>query len=160
MKKTGFIVFSENGHSLSIAEKIKKIIEKEKIQAEINQIKIESEEPVNAATSNFSFNEASGKVDKYDFIVFISFVTGFALNPVMKKYLSDMPEVRGSCGICIAAKQFKSKWTGGTQALKKMKKICRKKGMKIIGEGIFSRKMENYEELIKDQAEFILKALE
>lgn len=159
MKSVCFAVYSEKGHSAAIAEKIKKVLADENINTEIKRFRIKSEKPLNAVTSDFSIIDAPEGLEKFSLIVFVSFVTGFMLNPVMAKYLSDIEIKSGMPCICIAAKQFKSRWTGGNQAVNKMKKLCSAKGMKVVGSGIFSRKMENYDELIKDQADMIRKVL-
>ena len=141
--KIGLIVFSQNGHSMSIAGKIEKRLNNEKRDVNLEQIKINGNLTSNQV--DFSITEKPENPEKYDILVFISFVMAFSLNPVMKKYLDEIPDLSGKTAFCIAAKHFKSNWTGGNSAVNTMKRLCGSKGINVVETGILSKKKNNYD---------------
>ena len=67
------------------------------------------------------------KSDGYDIVIFASWVMAFSLNPVIKKYLSDLNALENKKIFCIVTQHFPYKWMGGTLALGQMKKLINTK---------------------------------
>jgi flavodoxin len=83
--KIGIIVYSQTGHTLSAA---KRLYEELKGNYSVNIERIEATREKN---NNFNFTfDKEPDISKYDTIIFCSYVEGFSLCPVMKKYLSKM----------------------------------------------------------------------
>ena len=60
----------------------------------------------------------------------------FALSLAMKTYLEQIPSLQNKKIALFVTKGTRFNWTGGNQAINKMKKICQSKGGIITGTGI------------------------
>jgi hypothetical protein len=63
-------------------------------------------------------------------------VRGYALDPAMRVYLDQMPEITGKSVACLITHAFPFAAMGGRQAVSQMTQICEAKGGHVIGSGI------------------------
>lgn len=124
----GIIVYSQTGHTLSVAEKLGKQLEEKGSTVSIEQIFISGE----AAPDKFEFTTAPD-VSPYDALIFGAPVQGFRLCTVMETYLQQLPALNGKETAFLITKQLPFSWTGGTKAVSTMKKICQDKGAQVRG---------------------------
>jgi len=69
-------------------------------------------------------------------LVFGAPVHAFSLAPPMKIYLEQIGSLQDKKIACFVTKGLKFNWTGGNQAIGKMKKIIESKGGKVVGTDI------------------------
>ncbi len=124
----GIILYSQTGHTLSVAEKLKKQLEEKGKNVTIQQVTISGE----AAPDKFTFT-STPDVDPYDAVIFGAPVQGFRLCAVMESYLQQLPAMEGKEAAFLVTKQLPFNWTGGTNAVSTMKKICQEKGARVKG---------------------------
>jgi flavodoxin len=145
--KIGIIVYSETDNTYSVATKLYNELNK---KCSVNLSRIEA-----------TRDKKNGliKIDNYpdtncDVIIFASYVEGFALNPVMKKYLTELNTLKDKQILCFVTEAFPYSWMGGNQAIKRMKDICTSKEANIINTGVIhwgkKNREENIDNLIKD----------
>ncbi|MBU4547928.1 MAG: flavodoxin, partial [Euryarchaeota archaeon] len=94
------------------------------------------------------------EVEKYDALIFGSPVHAFALSLAMKTYLEEIPSLHGKKIALFVTKGTRFNWTGGNQAINKMKKICQSKGGTIIGTGIVIWNKQRHEKIAELAREF------
>lgn len=126
--KTAIIIFSETGHTLSVGNQIRNKI----IGSDLFEIMVTRPNKNNRL--DFSFDRIPN-VEDYDNIVFGSFVEGFQLNPVMKRYIEDQ-DLKGKKIICFLTHYFPFKWMGGVSAMKQMVKAVEDNKGEILLTGI------------------------
>ena len=124
----GIILYSQTGHTLSVAEKLQKQLEEKGKKVTIQQVTINGE----AAPDKFEFTTIP-TVDPYDAVIFGAPVHGFRLSTVMEAYLQQLPSMEGKEAAVLVTKQLPFTWTGGTKAASTMKKICQEKGAHVKG---------------------------
>ena len=131
--KIGIIVYSQTEHTYSVATKLK-----EKLLAAEHETEIEKVIPIGEVQprqKEVKF-ENQPNVDAYDALIFGSPVHAFALAPAMKVYLEQIQSLQEKKIACYVTKNLPLNWTGGSQAINAMKKICESKGGSVIGTGI------------------------
>jgi flavodoxin len=151
----GIIVYSQTGNTHSVAEKIKEKLTTAQHTAEIERIKVVGD--VKPRQKDIQF-ETIPSVEQYDGIVFGAPVHAFSLAQVMSKYLDQIPSLAGKKIALFATKQLRFNWTGGNQAIKKMKKLCKSKEGTICGTGIVVWSSKDREQMINEVAEKISKS--
>jgi len=92
-------------------------------------------------------------VDTYDALVFGAPVQAFSLSPAMKSYLTQIASLKGKKAACFITKYLPFHWTGGNQAINKMKKICESKDGTVCGSGIVIWSSAHREKKITDVVE-------
>jgi len=150
--KIGIIVYSQTGNSNYVAGIIQEELAKKGHQVDVERVEIEGKIPVEP--EKFSITVAPD-VTPYDFIVFGSSVQAFSLNPAMATYLEKLPSLSGKKAACFVTKRLPGKWTGGTQALSKIKEICESKGAVVKAEEIFLWNNKKRDQMIQQLAENI-----
>ncbi len=131
--KVGIIIYSQTGNTNSVARRLQ-----EKLTAEGHTVGLEKVTITGEATpgsKDFQLN-STPEVEKYDAVVFGSPVQAFQLNPAMETYLEQIPTLAGKKTACFVTKRLPFHWTGGNQAVGKMKTICQTKGAEMVGSGI------------------------
>ena len=129
----GIIVYSQTGNTYSVAEKLK-----EKFSTSGHSVAIEKVVPSGDAhpgMKNVRFDSLP-VVEKYDALVFGAPVQAFSLSVVMSAYLKQLSSLSGKKTVCFVTKALPFYWTGGNNAINKMKSICELKGAKVIGTGV------------------------
>ncbi len=129
----GIIIYSQTGNTNSVALKLKDKLFTAGHSVGIERIEISGESGPRA--TNFQL-KTKPDVDKYDALVFGAPVQAFSLTPVMKSYLTQIPSLKGKKIACFVTKQLPFYWTGGNQALNKMKRICESKEGTVCGLGM------------------------
>lgn len=129
--KIGMIVYSEQGHTLSVIEKLYDELAKSGHDPHISRITIQGE----PQTNKFEIvnNPATGE---YDALVFAAPVQAFSLNPVMKSYLEKLPSLENKPTVYITTKQLIFRWTGGNRAIRTMQQITQAKDAQPLGSSI------------------------
>lgn len=131
--KVGIIVFSYTGNTASAADEIKKALSKKGHTVKIEMIETDGDAQKMKEDIRFRNKPKTGS---YDALILGSPVWGFTLPPVMKKYLEDLPPLKGKKCIPYVTKQLSPHWLGGNQSVKKMKKIVESKGGEVPGTGV------------------------
>lgn len=129
--KIGIIVYSEKGHTLSVAEKLKQKLFEAGHDTQIERIVVSGE----ATPGKFEII-SKPDITGFDAYVFASPVQAFSLNPVMKAYLDSLPQASGKPAAFLTTKQLPFHWTGGNRSIKTMETTCLAKGMNILGSSI------------------------
>jgi len=124
----GIIVYSQTGNTLEVARRLKEKLEKSGHAATVEQVTIIGEAP--PRTKTVQLNDIPDAAP-YDAIIFGAPVHAFALSPVMEAYLQQVPSFQGKTIACFVTKQLPFGWTGGNQALGKMKRLCETRGPKV-----------------------------
>jgi len=120
----GIIVFSQTGHTLSVAEKLKNALVVQGHSAVIEQVSVEGEvSPDKPVVLGSAPNTA-----KFDAVIFAAPVMGFMLNPAMKAYLSQMKELAGKKAGFLVTQQLPFGWMGGDRAVRAMSELVRARG--------------------------------
>jgi flavodoxin len=123
--KIGIIVFSKTNNTFSIAERLRADLAEKGLDAEIQRIVPENDDPGVKPPIVFS-NQPD--VSPYDVIVFASPVWAFSLAGVMKEYLEQVSSLQGKKVFSYVTKQLASKFTGGTKANRQIKSAVELKG--------------------------------
>ena len=143
----GVIYFSQSGNTHSVATKIK-----EKLQAQGHTVGVERLIVVGdfkPGQKDIQF-ETLPDIEQYDGIVFAAPVHAFSLCQPMKKYLEQVPSLKNKKVALYVTKQLRFNWTGGNQAINKMKKMCRTKEADVGESGIIVWSSNEREQMIND----------
>ena len=127
----GIIVYSQTGHTLSVAVKLEQALSAAGHAAKLEPV--ESSEPARPGATDVQLKTAPD-VDAYDALVFCSPVWGGALAPPMASYLEQIASLQGKRVACLVT-QFFPPALGGNQTLAQMKDICESKGAVVCGSG-------------------------
>lgn len=139
----GIIVYSQTGNTLSVAERVEKVLKEVGHTARVEKIEVEGEGYAVKLTS-------APDVAPYDTVIFATPVHGFSISPPMKIYLSALSDLSGKKVYCFVTQQLKKDWMGGNRAIKQIREACRKKGADIINSGIVHWSDDLREKQIED----------
>lgn len=131
--KIGVIVYSKTENTYSVAEKLQEKFQENGHQVGIERVVPEGEVPMKAKNVEF---QSKPELEQYDALIFGSPVHAFSLAPPMKMYLEQLDSLQDKKIACFVTKGLRFNWTGGNQAIGKMKKIIESKGGKIVGTDI------------------------
>ncbi len=129
----GIVVYSQTGNTYHVARELKEKFEAAGHAANIEQVSVTGEAPPRSKHVQLDVAPA---VEGYDALVFGAPVQAFALASAMNTYLEQLPALGSKKVACFATKQLPFYWTGGNQAIAKMKQICQAKGADVCGTGI------------------------
>lgn len=129
----GIVLYSQTGHTLEVAEKVK-----ERLIGEGHSVNLEQITVVGGRTPQTREFElgTQPEVGSYDAIVFGSAVEAFSLSQVLSRYLNNLESLQGKKVACLVTQQFPFPWMGGNRAIGQMKKICQSKGASICATGV------------------------
>ncbi len=127
----GIIVYSLTNHTLTVATHLK-----EKLAADGHSVTLERVETVGPAKPQFENADLKSKpvLDAYDAVVFACPVRGGVIPPPMKRYLEQIPSLRGKQAACLVTHFFQREW-GANQVLAALRQICESKGATVRGVG-------------------------
>lgn len=128
--KIGIIVHSYTGNTYEVAEKIQKKLLEDGKNVEIQRVRMVGGDKPKGKDIEL---ENPPEVDKYDALIFGSPVHAFSLSLAMRTYLEQIPSLQDKKIALFVTKNLRFNWTGGNQAINKMKKICQSKGGIIMG---------------------------
>jgi flavodoxin len=131
--KIGIVVYSQTEHTYSVAQKLQKRLQEKGKEVELERVVMKGEAQPGSKDMEF---EIIPEVEKYDALIFGSPVQAFSLARPMKAYLEQIPSLQGKKIALFVTKGVRFNWTGGTQAIGKMKKISQSKGGSIVGTDI------------------------
>ena len=128
--KTGIIVYSQTGNTLSVAEKLKEKLAAAGHSAEIEQVTIAG----GRKSGDRAFQlETRPDVAQYDALIFGSAVEAFSLSAVLATYLRGIGSLEGKKVACLVTQSFPYPWMGGNRAIRQMRRICESKGATVRG---------------------------
>jgi len=148
----GIILYSQTGNTHSVAAQIKEKLDAAGHSANIERLKVVGDFKPGQKDIQF---ETLPNVEQYDGIVFGAPVQAFSLSQVMTKYLKQVPSLKGKKVALYVTKHLRFNWTGGNQAINKMRRICKSKEGTICGSGIVIWGSVNREQMITGVAERI-----
>lgn len=131
--KIGIVVYSQTEHTYSVAQKLQEKLQEKGKEVELERVVMKGE--VQPGSKDMEF-EIIPDVEKYDALIFGSPVQAFSLARPMKAYLEQISSLQGKKIALFVTKGAPFNWTGGNQAISKMKKISQSKGGSIVGTDI------------------------
>ncbi|MBN2879954.1 MAG: flavodoxin [Clostridia bacterium] len=152
--KIGILVYSDTGNTLSVAEKIKKQIEKNGDSAAIERL---------TATKTGSGSDRDVQllnipdVSGYDKLVIGAPINGLMLCRPMQEYLAKHADLKGKDINCYVTQYFKRSIFGGTNGINHIKNQCAKKGGNMINTADIHWSSKAREEEIASAAELMAK---
>ncbi len=145
--KIGIIVYSQTGHTLSIAQKLYEGLIKNNHEVILEQITTQPTVKPNGSKPLLDFQP---KVNEYDMIYFGAPVEVFSLCSVMKTYLAKIDDLSGKKIKLFTTEHFPFPWMGGRQAIGKMKGLCIEKKGDVEGTLIINWTNKKREEQIEN----------
>jgi flavodoxin len=129
--KIGLIVYSQTGHTLAVALKLK-----EKLTTNGHTVTLERIETTGAVRPSDTHVElkTAPAIDAYDALVLGTPVWGGTPAVPMRNYLEKIPSLAGKKVACLVTGFFPAGW-GRNQAIAKMNASCEAKGATIHGSG-------------------------
>jgi flavodoxin len=127
----GIIVYSQTGHTLSVAIKLK-----EKLSADghiVNLERVKASGPTKPGATDIQLN-TKPNINAYDVLVLGSPVQGGTMPPAMTSYLEQVTALQGKRVVCLVTHLFPP-GVGANQTLKQMTEICESKGATVCGSG-------------------------
>ena len=121
----GIIIFSRTGNTLAVAQKVRDALLKKGHTAVIERVSAQDEDPQSRQPVQL---KNAPDPQRFDAVIFGAPVQGFALSPIMKAYLTQMPQITGKAAGCFITQYFPKPWMGGKQAVKQVLSLCRSKG--------------------------------
>lgn len=131
--KIGIIVFSQTGHTLSVAEGLAVALKAMGHEAEVARVEPVETKPNSSAPVKL---KAAPDVRPYDAVIFASPVQGFTLARAMQLYLSGISDLSGKKVSCFVTQHLKRAWMGGNRSLRMIAAACRTKGAEVGKSGI------------------------
>lgn len=127
----GIIVYSQTGHTLSVAVRLK-----DKLSAAGHTVTLEQIEtigPVSPAGTSAELKTRPA-IDAYEALVLCTPVWGGRLAPPMISYLEQISSLQGKKVACLATGIFPARW-GRDQTIAQLKAACESKGATVCGSG-------------------------
>ncbi|MCK9151396.1 flavodoxin family protein [Methanobacterium alcaliphilum] len=131
--KIGIIVYSQTENTYAVSQKLQEKFAEVGHDVEVERVLTAGEVPPRAKNAEF---QSKPDVEVYDALVFGAPVHAFSLAAPMKLYLEQIESLNGKKVACFVTKGLRFNWTGGNQAIGKMKKICQTKGGTVVGTDI------------------------
>jgi len=131
--KIGVFVYSQTGHTLSVAQRLEEKLSSAGYTVTLEQITVAGGRK--QGDRQFEL-EAKPGVGPYDVVIFGSAVEAFSLSPVMARYLKQMETLAGKKVACLVTQQFPYPWLGGNRAVRQMQALCADKGGVNVGSGV------------------------
>jgi len=113
--KIGIVVYSQKGHTLSVASKLA-----EKLSS------------LGHRTSLKRLEGEDFKIDEFEAVIFCSSVHGGEPAQQMKDYINRIPSLEGKKVACMATGVFPA-GMGRNKTLESMKRLCESKGATVCG---------------------------
>ena len=143
--KTGIIVYSKTGNTLSVATKLMQKMITDGHTVQLEQITAIHDVP----TGNTPIQlKDMPDIQTYDNLIFAAPVQAFSLCQVMNQYLTQLPSLQGKSISCFVTQQLPFPWLGGNHAIKQMKNICQSKGSTVRKTGIVNWSSKKKEDMI------------
>jgi flavodoxin len=156
----GILVHSQTGHTLSVAQKIEKMLTEKGHTCRIEQVRARDEEAISRGQVMQPIQLINPPDPlAYDALIFGAPVWGFSLSKVMNAYLERIPKLSGKKAACFITQSFPHPIFGGNRSLKQMKSACQQKGASLYASGIVnwsnSRREDQIEDLVKSLSQIV-----
>lgn len=148
--KIGIIVYSQTGNTYSVALKIRDALIRKGHSVDVE--KIEAVRDTKQNINNIQITKVPD-IEKYDGLIFASFVEAFSLCPVMDKYLKQLKSLSDKKVAIYVTQFFPYPWMGGKHAIKQFKKNLILKDNHTNETGIVNWKNKNRDEIIEKLVE-------
>ncbi len=142
----GLIIYSQTGNTRSVAVKIQEKLNSSGHTASIDEITITGSTPAQPGKFKLKHIPDPGS---YDALIFGAPVQAFSLNPVMKVYMEQLPDLTAKKVAIYVTKQLPLLQAGGTGSIARMKKACEAKGAHVAGTEIVVWAEKKREETVK-----------
>jgi flavodoxin len=142
----GIVVYSQTGNTYSVATRLYNELKKKGYKVTLE--KIEAKRDMKKSPNIFEISKRPN-IDKYNVIIFASYVEAFSLCPVMKKYLEDIKSLKDKKVAYFVTEHFPYAWMGGNHAINKMRYISETKGAISLSNSVVNWKNKRREELIE-----------
>jgi flavodoxin len=143
----GIVVFSQTGHTLSVAERLAKALKAKGHDATIARVEPVETKPNSSAPIKL---KSAPDVGAFDAVIFASPVQGFTLARAMQTYLSGVSNLAGKKVSCFVTQHLKKAWMGGNRSLRKMRAACQAKGADVTASGIVHWSSDDRESQIEE----------
>jgi flavodoxin len=127
----GIVVYSQTGHTLSVAVKLEEALSAAGHRVNLEQVDVAGPVRLRAVNAPLKTKPA---IDAYDALVFGSPVQGGAPAPPMMDYLEQIASLQGRPVACLVTGFFPAGW-GRNQTVAQMTEICESKGATVCGSG-------------------------
>jgi flavodoxin len=127
----GIIVYSRNGHTLSVAKKLERRLSADGHGVTLEQLETTGPVDLSATTAPLKTKPV---IDPYDILVLGSPVNGGRMSAAMNSYLQEIPSLQGKKVALLLTHYFFPGW-GAKQTFAQMKEVCESKGATVIGSG-------------------------
>jgi hypothetical protein len=148
--RIGIIVYSQTGHTQSVAEKVKDRLSEAGHEVDLKLIGLVGGRKSGERVFEF---EALPDPAPYEGLVFGSAVEAFSLSPVMSRYLAQLKTLEGKSVACLVSQQFPFPWMGGNHAIRQMTRLCRAKGATVRGSAVVNWAASRRERTAKQAVE-------
>ena len=152
----GIIVYSQTGHTKSVAESLAEKLGAKGYDVEVEEVKVQGEVQPGSKDIMLLSNPS---VEPYDVVIFAAPVQAFSLALPMSAYLDQIDSLDGKKLACLITKQLPFKWTGGNHAVRQIKKKCAAKGGDLSQSGIIfwaeSKRQESTKQVLESLSNFV-----
>lgn len=131
--KIGLIIYSQTGHTLEVAERLRSALTDAGHEVKLEQITAEASNPKEPLNVTLQY---APDASAYDLLYFGAPVQAFSLCPAMKAYLRQAASLRGKRVGCFTTQQLKFAWMGGNRAIRQMSDAIAQKGGEVAASGI------------------------
>lgn len=143
----GIIVYSQTGHTLSVAERLARQLREQGHAASLQQLQVVAGSSKPAQDVRIA---EMPDLNGYQALVLCSPVHGFGLAPAMKTYLAQVRLASGLPVALLLTQQFPYPWMGGKQAMGQFRQACQQHGAVVRGEMIVNWSSSRREQQIGD----------
>ncbi|NLG37119.1 MAG: flavodoxin [Clostridiales bacterium] len=147
--KTGIIIHSSTGNTLSVAERVAAACRAHGSDVRVERVTAMDESPQARSVTLRDIPDVSD----CDVVLLGAPVWGFSLSTVMAQYLSQIPSLSGKKVGCFVTQKLPRPWLGGNRAIAQMKRLCADKGAQVSATGIVNWSNRERESLIADVTE-------
>jgi len=157
--KIGIFVYSESGITLRAAQELAEMLVAaghEPVVENLFEAKTSGKSGARVEPSYADLRKPS--VEGSDAYIFASAVHAFSLPPAMNAWLKALPQLGGKKAACFVTKSLKPNWTGGNQAIARMRKAIEASGAKVVATGIAHGRAASYDSELRTLASGIIAA--
>ena len=131
--KIGIIVYSETGHTLQVAEKLKGALLDAGHEATLEQIQAQQDKTKDGVKTALTH---APDASMYDMVYFAAPVQAFSMCPVMKQYLGELQGFQGRRAALLTTQHLSKPWMGGRRAIRQMGEAITGQGGTVLASGI------------------------
>jgi menaquinone-dependent protoporphyrinogen IX oxidase len=145
--KIGIIIHSHTGNTLSVGERLKQSLLAGGHTVQLERVAAVNEDPNSRERISL---KSVPDITQYDAVIIGAPVRAFSLSPVMKAYLSQLPDMCGKKAACFVTQHFPKPWMGGSHSIKQMIHAIEQKGGKLMDTGVVNWTSKAREKQIDD----------